>query len=94
MNTVTVTPMAQKKLREFIKDFELPYVRIGRMTTGGGCCAKLKLGVTLDDSIRDSDQIVHEGDLTILVEKSLLGLTTEYVVDFVDNGLTVTITMG
>lgn len=31
-----ITPLAIRKLKEFAKDFDAPYPRVGQLTTGGG----------------------------------------------------------
>ena len=36
MSTLTVTPLACEKLKEFLDDFDMPYARVGQLTTGGG----------------------------------------------------------
>lgn len=36
MQDIVITPLAQEKLKEFLDDFEVPYVRIGQLATGGG----------------------------------------------------------
>lgn len=31
-----ITPEAKEKLKGFIEDFDVPYVRVGRISSGGG----------------------------------------------------------
>ena len=80
-----ITPTAIQKLREFAEDFDAPYPRVGQIITGGGCGAKVQLGVSLDDAIHDDDEQLAFGDLTVLVEKQFYqSLGGKLKIDFVE----------
>ncbi|MDR3299217.1 MAG: hypothetical protein LBU43_04260 [Candidatus Accumulibacter sp.] len=68
-----VTQNAREKLREYLDDYgDGGFVRVARFVTGGGCCAKLKLGVTLDeDRDEENDLLLTFDGLPVVIEKSL-----------------------
>ena len=48
-----ITREAHDKLLEFLEEYgDGGFVRVSRLVTGGGCCAKPSLGVSLDDEQR------------------------------------------
>lgn len=63
---------AQELLKEVLAENEDGFIRLGRLTLGAGCSLKIKLGVTVDESFNEDDDIRLEVDgLPIVVEKSL-----------------------
>ena len=86
-----ITPIAIQKLQEFAEDFDAPYPRVGPIASGGGCSAKIQLGVSLDDSIQDDDEQLAFGDLTVLVNKQFYqSVGGKLKIDFVeDQGIVV-----
>ncbi|MDR0563779.1 MAG: hypothetical protein LBG78_02425 [Azoarcus sp.] len=67
-----VTKEAREKLAEFLVDYgEGGFVRVARLLTGGGCCAKLKLGVSLDEERDEENDLFFSLDgLPVVINKS------------------------
>lgn len=67
-----VSAEAKKLLSEFLEDNEEGFIRVGRVTVGGGCCAKILLGVSVDEDFNEEDDLKFEVDgLPVVIEKSL-----------------------
>ena len=68
-----ITREAHEKLREFLEDYgEGGFVRVSRLVTGGGCCAKLTLGVSLDEERNEEEDLLFPIDgLPVVIGKSL-----------------------
>ncbi|MDR1935594.1 MAG: hypothetical protein LBS49_08455 [Candidatus Accumulibacter sp.] len=79
-----ITPEASEKLREFLDDYgNGGFVRVSRLVTGGGCCAKLSLGVSLDDEHHEDEDLLFTIDgLPVVMEKSLHAAIPEIEIAF------------
>ncbi|MDR2055598.1 MAG: hypothetical protein LBQ10_07010 [Desulfovibrio sp.] len=78
-----ITPEARENLREFMRDHEDGFVRVARLTTGGACCAKLTLGVTLDDERdEENDLLFTVENLPVVIEKSLYSSLADLRISF------------
>ncbi|MDR3158588.1 MAG: hypothetical protein LBU11_06185 [Zoogloeaceae bacterium] len=79
-----ITPEAREKLREFLEDYgEGGFVRVARLVTGGGCCAKLSLGVSLDEDRHEEEDLLFTIDgLPVVIEKSLHAAIPEVEIAF------------
>ena len=80
---MNITPAAKEKLVEFLQDYDDGFVRVGRLTSGGACCAQLTLGVTLDDEKdEDNDYAFSVEGLPVVVEKDLYDSLKDSVIDY------------
>jgi Fe-S cluster assembly iron-binding protein IscA len=79
-----VTQEAREKLREFLEDYgDGGFVRVSRLVSGGGCCAKLNLGVSLDDERNEENDLFFAiGDLPIVIEKNLHAALPEIEISY------------
>jgi Fe-S cluster assembly iron-binding protein IscA len=87
-----VTPEAREKLREFLDDHgDGGFVRVSRLITGGGCCARISLGVSLDEGCDEENDFVFTLDgLPIVIEKSLHAASQDIRIAFdEDDGIVV-----
>jgi len=75
---------AREKLAEFLEDYgDGGFVRVARLVTGGGCCAKLSLGVSLDDEKNEAEDLVFSLDgLPVVIDKSLHAALPEIEIAF------------
>lgn len=78
-----ITPEACENLRNFMQNHEGGFVRVARLTTGGACCARLTLGVTLDEE-RDAenDLLFTVETLPIIIEKDLYSSLADVCISF------------
>jgi Fe-S cluster assembly iron-binding protein IscA len=79
-----ITQEAREKLLEFLKDYgNGDFVRVSRLLTGGGCCAKLSLGVALDDERDEKEDLLFTVDgLPVVIGKSLYAAIPEIEIAF------------
>lgn len=67
-----ISPEAKIFLAEFLEDNEGGFLRISQITVGGGCCAKLVLGVSIDSEFNANDDLKLDIEgLLIVIEKDL-----------------------
>jgi Fe-S cluster assembly iron-binding protein IscA len=79
-----ITQEAHEKLREYLEDYgNGGFVRISRLVTGGGCCAKLSLGVGLDEERNEEEDLLFTIDgLPVVIGKSLYAAIPEIEIAF------------
>jgi Fe-S cluster assembly iron-binding protein IscA len=79
-----ITREAHEKLREFLEDYgDGGFVRVSRLVTGGGCCAKLSLGVGLDEERNEEEDLLFTIDgLPVVIGKSLYAVIPELEIAF------------
>jgi Fe-S cluster assembly iron-binding protein IscA len=82
-----VTQEAREKLREFLDDYgDGGFVRVSRLMTGGGCCAKLSLGVALDEDRDEENDLAFTLDgLPVVIEKNLHAAFPDIRIAFDEN---------
>ena len=86
-----LTPEAKEKLEAFLQDYDDGFVRVARLATGGACCTKLTLGVTLDEEKDEANDLSFSVDgLPVVVEKELYESLKDVCIAFdPDKGITV-----
>ena len=77
-----ISPQAVEKISEFISGYDDPKVRIAQVTVGGGCCAKMQLGVTLEEDVEDEDELFVVDGISFVIDRALKEGLGEIVVDF------------
>jgi Fe-S cluster assembly iron-binding protein IscA len=79
-----ITREAHEKLLEFLEEYgDGGFVRVSRLVTGGGCCAKLSLGVGLDDERSEEEDLLFTVDgLPVVIGKSLYATIPEIEIAF------------
>lgn len=87
-----ITPEAQEMLKDVLEENEDGFIRLGRLTIGAGCSLKIKLGVTVDDSFDEDNDVSLEVDgLPIVVEKSLKDSLEGATISINEEGITVSV---
>lgn len=77
-----ISPEAKKYLIAFLEDAEDSFVRVGQLTVGGGCCASILLGVTIDDEFNAQDDLTMEVEgLPVVIDKALYARLTDISVE-------------
>ena len=87
-----VTPEAREKLREFLDDYgDGGFVRVSRLVAGGGCCARISLGVALDEDRDEENDLAFTLDgLPVVIDKNLHTTFPDIRIAFdEDNGIVV-----
>jgi Fe-S cluster assembly iron-binding protein IscA len=84
---VEVTKEAREKLLEFLEDYgDGGFVRVARLVTGGGCCANIRLGASLDeDHDEEKDMLFTLEGLPVVIEKSVHAAFSEIRIAFDEN---------
>jgi Fe-S cluster assembly iron-binding protein IscA len=77
-----ISPQAVEKISKFISGYDDPKVRIAQVTVGGGCCAKMQLGVTLEEDVEDEDELFVVDGISFVIDRALKEGLGEIVVDF------------
>ena len=81
---------ALELLKEVVAENEDGFIRLGRLTIGAGCSLKSTLGVTVDESFDEDDDIRLEVDgLPIVAEKSLQVSLEGAIISIGEEGITV-----
>ena len=85
-----ISAEAKTFLRDALYDDEC-FVRVGQITVGGACCAKLILGVTIDEEFDEDEDIRQEIDgLPVVISRQLNDTLKDISLDFVpDKGVVV-----
>lgn len=88
---MNIVPEAQDFLRELLADNSEAFIRVGRVTVGGGCCAKINLGVTIDENFNEDDDIRQDvNGIPVVTEKAFSNLFTDVRIEIEpDQGLVV-----
>lgn len=86
-----IAPEAREKLAQFLQDYDDGFVRVARLATGGACCARLTLGVTVDEEKDEDNDLSFSVDgLPVVIEKGLYESLKDIRIGFEpDSGITV-----
>lgn len=87
-----ITREAQELLKDILADNEVGFIRVGKLTTGAGCSLKIKMGVTVDESFDEEDDVglVVDG-LPIVVEKNLQDSLEGATISIDEEGIAVSV---
>ena len=77
-----ISPQAVEKITEFIAGYDDAKVRIAQVTVGGGCCAKMQLGVTLEEDVEEEDELFVVEGISFIIDRALKEGLGEIAVDF------------
>jgi iron-sulfur cluster assembly accessory protein len=81
---LTLTPAAQAKVRQFIKEEEKPETKALRVFVEGGGCAGFQYGLTIDEK-RDGDQIFAQDGFNVIIDPQSILFLKGISVDYVEN---------
>lgn len=82
--TVTLTPAAQAKVRQFISEEEKPETKSLRVFVEGGGCAGFQYGLTIDEK-RDGDQVFAQDGFNVIVDPQSILYLKGISIDYVEN---------
>jgi iron-sulfur cluster assembly accessory protein len=81
---VTLTPVAQAKVRQFISEEEKPDGKALRVFVEGGGCAGFQYGLTIDEK-RDNDQVFAQEGFNVIVDPQSILYLKGIQIDYVEN---------
>jgi iron-sulfur cluster insertion protein len=80
---VTITSIAEEKIKELIKEEE---DAVGlRIYVKGGGCSGYQYGMSFEDKTSDDDTIVEKGDVKVIVDSQSAPMLSGAEVDYVDS---------
>ena len=80
---VSLTPEAQTRLRELLAKEENPQLALRIFVSGGGCSG-MQYGMAFDDQRRESDLIVDNDGVQIIVDDFSMSYIRGSEIDYVD----------
>lgn len=80
---VTITSVAEQKIKELIKEEESA---VGlRIYVKGGGCSGYQYGMSFEDKTGDDDTIIEKGDVKVIVDSQSAPMLSGAEVDYVDS---------
>jgi iron-sulfur cluster insertion protein len=80
---VTITEIAEQKIKELIKEEENA---VGlRIYVKGGGCSGYQYGMSFEDKTGDDDTIIEKGDVKVIVDSQSAPMLSGAEVDYVDS---------
>ena len=83
ISVLSITPTAAEKVRELLEQENDPTLALRIFVAGGGCSG-LQYGMTLDEE-QDSDTLIEQSGIKVLVDEMSLGYINGSQVDYVDS---------
>lgn len=80
---VTITPGAEQKIRELIKE-EQDAVGLRVYVRGGGCHG-YQYGMAFETKIGEDDSVIEKGDIKVIMDSQSAPLLSGAEVDYVDS---------
>jgi iron-sulfur cluster insertion protein len=80
---VTISPGAEQKIRELIKD-EQDAVGLRVYVRGGGCHG-YQYGMAFETKIGEDDSVIEKGDIKVIMDSQSAPLLSGAEVDYVDS---------
>ncbi|MFQ5992226.1 MAG: iron-sulfur cluster insertion protein ErpA [Nitrospiraceae bacterium] len=80
---VTITPKAEEKIRELIKE-EQEAVGLRIYVRGGGCHG-YQYGMAFETKVADDDTVIEKGDVSVILDSQSAPLLSGAQVDYVDS---------
>jgi iron-sulfur cluster assembly accessory protein len=81
---ITLTPVAQAKVRQFISEEEKPEGKALRVFVEGGGCAGFQYGLQIDEK-RDNDQLFAQDGFNVIVDPQSILYLKGISIDYVEN---------
>lgn len=79
--SVVLTKEAAKKVQRLLQDQDSPNMKLRVFVSGGGCSG-FQYGFTFDDDIRDTDEVVENYGVGLLVDPMSLDLLKGAEIDY------------
>ena len=76
---VTITPIAEEKIKELIHDEEEDIVGLRIYVKGGGCSG------SFESKMDDDDTVIEKGDVKVIVDSQSAPMLSGAEVDYVDS---------
>ncbi|MBI4400819.1 MAG: iron-sulfur cluster insertion protein ErpA [Nitrospirae bacterium] len=80
---VTITPVAEQKIRELMQD-EKEAVGLRIYVRGGGCHG-YQYGMSFESKMSDDDMVIEKGDVKVILDSQSAPLLNGAEVDYVDS---------
>lgn len=81
---VTITPLAEQKIKELIKEEEDNIVGLRIYVKGGGCSG-YQYGMAFEDKVSDDDTLIEKGDVKVIIDSQSAPMLAGAEVDYVDS---------
>jgi len=79
--SVVLTQAAAEKVKSLLQDQETPGMKLRVFVSGGGCSG-FQYGFTFDDEVRDTDELVENFGVGLLVDPMSLDLLKGAEIDY------------
>ena len=93
MSQVALTPSANEQVQKLIAMEGNPNLKLRIMISSGGCSG-FSYSFSLDDQVKDDDQVFNFGDVDVLVDEASLpfveGAQLDYVTDLMGSSFQMT----
>ncbi|RMH32263.1 MAG: iron-sulfur cluster insertion protein ErpA [Nitrospirae bacterium] len=81
---VTITPLAEQKIKELIKEEEDDVVGLRIYVKGGGCSG-YQYGMAFENKVSDDDTLIEKGDVKVIIDSQSAPMLAGAEVDYVDS---------
>ncbi len=81
---VTITPIAEEKIKELIHDEEEEVVGLRIYVKGGGCSG-YQYGMSFESKMDDDDTVIEKGEVKVIVDSQSAPMLSGAEVDYVDS---------
>jgi iron-sulfur cluster assembly protein len=82
--TISLTPTAQAKLQQLLKERNIPDYGLRVFVAGGGCSG-LQYGMAFEAQARDFDTVVEQGGVRLFIDPTSIMYMAGASIDFVDS---------
>lgn len=81
---VTITPLAEQKIKELIQEEEDDVVGLRIYVKGGGCSG-YQYGMAFENKVSDDDTLIEKGEVKVIVDSQSAPMLAGAEVDYVDS---------
>jgi iron-sulfur cluster assembly protein len=82
--TITMTPAAQTKLQQLLKERNIPNYGLRVFVAGGGCSG-MQYGMAFESQARDFDTVIDQGGVQLFIDPTSMMYMAGASIDFVDS---------
>ena len=69
-----ISPEAKNVFQEMLESSDEGFLRVGQITAGGGCGAKILFGCSIDEEFNEEDDVRFDVDgIPVVMDKNLAG---------------------
>ena len=81
---VTITTLAEEKIKELIHDEEEDVIGLRIYVKGGGCSG-YQYGMSFESKMDDDDTVIEKGEVKVIVDSQSAPMLSGAEVDYVDS---------